>query len=95
MMTKMKTPLRYQASKWDCGPTTFLNAITYLFDNDSIPPIAIKYTYRFTLDQRECKGTDLGPLERLGQLFNKFKSPRFSLTTKVLKGKEVHCGKDS
>jgi hypothetical protein len=91
----MKSPLRYQASKWDCGPTTFLNAITYLFDNDSIPPIAIKYIYLFTLDQFECRGTNWEPLERLGKLFNQFKPPIFSLTTKVLKGREVHCGKDS
>ena len=34
----MKNPLHYQISEYDCGPTSMLNAIIYLFDRDEIPP---------------------------------------------------------
>ena len=65
----MKKPLRYQASKGDCGPTTFLHAITYLFDKKSIPPMAIDYIYRYTLDYAKCIGTSTYALEFLGEFF--------------------------
>ena len=28
----MKNPLHYQLSEYDCGPTTMLNAVSYLFE---------------------------------------------------------------
>lgn len=34
----MKTPLRYQLSEYDCGPTSLLNAVSYLFERQDIPP---------------------------------------------------------
>ena len=34
----MKIPLRYQMSEYDCGPTSMLNAISYLFEREEIPP---------------------------------------------------------
>ncbi|MBM4300729.1 MAG: hypothetical protein FJ121_04240 [Deltaproteobacteria bacterium] len=93
----MKTPLRYQASERDCGPTTFLNAITYLFDKKSIPPMAIDYIYRYTLDYAKCMGTSTYALEFLGEFFqeNRLKTPKFTLSIDIIEGKEVHCGKDS
>ena len=40
----MKNPLHYQISEYDCGPTSMLNAIIYLFDRDEIPPEVIRNT---------------------------------------------------
>ena len=38
----MKNPLRYQMSEYDCGPTTMLNAISYLFPREIISPEVIR-----------------------------------------------------
>lgn len=38
----MKTPLRYQLSEYDCGPTSLLNAVSYLFERQDIPPEIIR-----------------------------------------------------
>ena len=38
----MKIPLRYQMSEYDCGPISMLNAISYLFEREEIPPEVIR-----------------------------------------------------
>ena len=40
----MKNPLHYQLSEYDCGPTSMMNAIAYLFEREEIPPEAIRNT---------------------------------------------------
>ncbi|MBQ9031761.1 MAG: peptidase C39 [Parasporobacterium sp.] len=52
----MKTPLRYQATEFDCGPTTMTNAIMYLFDREEIPPDLIRHIGQCTLDSFDDKG---------------------------------------
>ncbi len=32
----MKNPLRYQMTEYDCGPTSMLNAVSYLFQREAI-----------------------------------------------------------
>ena len=34
----MKNPLHYQLSDYDRGPTSMLNAVSYLFEREEIPP---------------------------------------------------------
>ena len=46
----MKTPLRYQFSEYDCGPTTMLNAVSYLFEREEIPPEIIRNVMLYSLD---------------------------------------------
>ena len=46
----MKNPLHYQVSEYDCGPTSMLNAIIYLFNRDEIPPEVIRNTMLYCLD---------------------------------------------
>lgn len=46
----MKTPLHYQISECDCGPTSMLNAISYLFDREDIPPEIIRNVMLYCLD---------------------------------------------
>lgn len=38
----MKNPLRYQLSEYDCGPTSMLNALAFLFEREDIPPEAVR-----------------------------------------------------
>lgn len=52
----MKIPLNYQYSEYDCVPTTFLNALRFVFDKKDIPPEIIKQVYTFTLDTFSLKG---------------------------------------
>ena len=33
----MKVPLRYQNTEYDCGTTSFVNALAYLYDREDIP----------------------------------------------------------
>ena len=37
-------------SEYDCGPTSVLNAIIYLFERDEIPPAVIRNTMLYCLD---------------------------------------------
>jgi hypothetical protein len=52
----MKNPLSYQATEFDCGPTTLTNAISYLFKREEIPPDVIKHIVLYSLDAYNCKG---------------------------------------
>ncbi len=33
----MKNPLNYQTTEYDCGPTTLINAISFLFEKEGNP----------------------------------------------------------
>lgn len=52
----MKSPLRYQATEYDCGPTTMTNAIMFLFEREEIPPDLIRHIGQCTLDSFDDKG---------------------------------------
>lgn len=51
----MKNPLHYQLSEYDCGPTSILNAVSYLFEREQIPPDLIRNIMLYCLD---CFGSD-------------------------------------
>ncbi len=46
----MKNPLHYQLSEYDCGPTSMLNAISFLFERNEIPPDLIRNIMLYCLD---------------------------------------------
>ena len=52
----MKSPLRYQATEYDCGPTSITNAIIYMFDREEIPPDLIRHIGQGTLDSFDESG---------------------------------------
>ena len=54
----MKNPLRYQMSEYDCGPTSLLNAVSYLFEREEIPPEMIRNIMLYSLD---CYGPEGSP----------------------------------
>lgn len=51
----MDNPLRYQMTEYDCGPTSMLNAVSYLFRRDEIPPELTRNIMLYCLD---CFGED-------------------------------------
>lgn len=46
----MKTPLRFQITEYDCGTTSLINALVYLFEREELPVTLLKSIYRYTLD---------------------------------------------
>jgi hypothetical protein len=52
----MKNPLSYQSTEYDCGPTSMLNAINYLFHRKDISPDVIKSITMYCLDSYNRKG---------------------------------------
>ena len=53
----MKNPLHYQLSEYDCGPTSMLNAISFLFEREEIPPEVIRNIMLYSLDCYGAEGT--------------------------------------
>lgn len=51
----MKNPLHYQMTEYDCGPTSMLNGISYLFSREEIPPEIVRNIMLYCLD---CYGSD-------------------------------------
>lgn len=51
----MKNPLHYQLSEYDCGPTSMLNAISFLFEREEIPPEVLRNIMLYSLD---CYGSE-------------------------------------
>ena len=52
----MKTPLRSQISEYDCGPTALLNAVSFLFEREQIPPELIRNVMLYSLDSYGSDG---------------------------------------
>ena len=98
----MKNPLHYQLSEYDCGPTTMLNAISYLFDREEIYPELIRNIMLYCLD---CYGSEGTPgksgTSRAAMMFlsnwlNGFGEIRnFPVTSRYLSGKSVYLGRES
>ena len=56
----MRVPLQYQASEYDRVPTAFINAVSYLFDRNEIPPMAIHHLYMHSHTEKSRKGRTHG-----------------------------------
>ena len=52
----MKNPLHYQLSEYDCGPTSMLNAVSYLFQREEVPPEIIRNITLFAILVYELVG---------------------------------------
>lgn len=94
----MKIPLRQQISEYDCVPTTFLNAISYLYDRNEIPPQVIQRIYLYCLDEISVRsqapkighGTTRLAIQLLSQWINYFTYEKFQTNTEFLEGDDVH-----
>lgn len=95
----MKIPLQYQRTEYDCGPTSLLNAVSFLFPRENIPPDILRYVMMYTLDSYNNKGEAYkNGTSRMAMLFlsNWFaqyaKATCFPLSSKYLSGDCVHFG---
>lgn len=72
-----KTPLDYQITEYDCGTTTLLNALRYLFKRSEISPEVYKFIMQYTMDQTNSLGeigkggTSVNAIEYLCDWLNK------------------------
>ena len=93
----MKNPLHYQISECDCGPTSMLNAVSYLFEREEIPPEIIRNIMLYCLDCYSaegipCKsGTSRMAMMFLSNWLNEFgKVGRLSVGSSYLSGDQVY-----
>lgn len=92
----MKNPLGYQTTEYDCGPTTMINAIRYLFKREEIYPDVIKSIMLYSLDAYNDKGeSGKSGTSGIAMLFlsnwlNQFgKVKKFPIDCEFLTGREV------
>ncbi|GHU81454.1 peptidase C39 [Clostridia bacterium] len=92
----MKIPLSYQMTEYDCGPTSVLNAISFLFERDEIPPDVVKYITMYTLDTYNSKGehgksgTSQMAMMFLSNWINQLgKAKKLPVSSQYLSGEEV------
>lgn len=98
----MKNPLHYQISEYDCGPTSMLNAMSYLFQREEIPPEIIRNIMLYCLD---CYGADgasgKSGTSHMAMMFlsnwlNGFgKTGYLSVSSRYLSGEAVNFRQDS
>lgn len=98
----MKNPLRYQISEYDCGPTSMLNAVSYLFEREEIPPEVIRNIMLYCLDCYNAEGvpgkcgTSTAAMMFLSNWLCGFgKIGRLDISSRYLSGKSVWMGQDS
>jgi hypothetical protein len=97
----MYIPLHYQVSEYDCVPTAFINAVSYLFERNEIPPMVISHIYLYSMDTvgRDSRfgigGTSKYAVRLLGNWLSSYKMKKFSVTTEFLEKDEVHLRKES
>lgn len=98
----MKIPLAYQKTEYDCGPTCLLNALSVLFDRESIPPELLKSIVLYSLDAYNARGeyaksgTSRMAMSFIAGWIEHFgKTNRFPVHSEYLSGKEVFFGEGS
>ena len=92
-----KTPLSYQITEYDCGLTTIINALRYLFKREEIEPRVLKMITEYTLDKTNNNGeigkggTSIYAMEYLSKWFNELSNiSNMKLVTKIIKGNKVN-----
>lgn len=95
----MKNPLHYQLSEYDCGPTAMLDAISYLFPREAIPPELIRNIMLYCLDCYSAEGvpgksgTSTAAMMFLSNWINGFgKIGQLSISSRYLSGRNVYVG---
>ena len=96
-----KNPLHYQLSEYDCGPTAILDAISYLFPREEIPPEIIRNVMLYCLD---CYNTEGCPgksgTSHMAMMFLSNRLKQFSrvgqlnITSDYIAENKVYVGKD-
>lgn len=97
----MKSPLRYQATEFDCGPAAVLNAVSFLYETDEIPPDFVKKIYEISLDDYNGnrafhRGTSTNAMRFLAGWFNCYaERTQFPVRTEFYEAGEISLRDDS
>ena len=98
----MKQPLRYQITEYDCGPTSLLNAVSFLFEREDIPPELVRNIMLYSLDTYGAdgfsgkSGTSHTAMLFLSHWLEGFgKAGRLPIRSEYLTGRDVNLGADS
>lgn len=98
----MGYPLQYQLTEYDCGPTSVINALRFLFDRKLLRPDMIKCIYQLCLEGFNCHGemgktgTSRCAMTYLAQWFNQYAAQRhFPIHTETLLGKDTYLAPGS
>ncbi|MBQ9057870.1 MAG: hypothetical protein IJ125_01650 [Atopobiaceae bacterium] len=97
----MKTPLNYQVTKGDCGTTSLINALVYLFEREEIPIEVVAYISSVTPDRVWGKhalrgGTSAAALRFLASWLSMYaEQTEFPLVCQFLEGADVAGSTDS
>lgn len=98
----MKNQLSFQTSEYDCGTTTLLNAIRYLFEREEILPDIIRAISLYTLDvynkdgEFGKSGTSRMAMMFLGNWFNQFgQTKNYPIFTEFLLDEKVSMKQNS
>lgn len=95
----MKNPLHYQISEYDCGPTSMLNALSFLFEREDIPPEVIRNIMLYTLDcysnegHPGMSGTSPMAMMFLSNWLNRFRQiKQLNVISEYITGEQVFIG---
>ena len=98
----MKNPLHYQLSEYDCGPTSMMNAIAYLFEREEIPPEAVRNMMLYCLDCHSKegipgkRGTSRAAMMFLSNWLNEYgELGIMSVSSEYLSGRSVYISEES
>lgn len=98
----MKNVLNYQSSEYDCGPTTLINAVRYLFDREAIAPELLKAISLYTLDsynedgESGKSGTSRMAMHFLANWMNQYgERKKFPIRARFLEEDQVYIGQNS
>lgn len=97
----MKNPLHYQLTNYDCGPTSVLNALSFLFEREELPPETVRNVMLYCLDCygpdgiQGKSGTSCAAMMFLTNWFNSLSEIKhLPISCKYLSGKSVYLGGD-
>lgn len=92
----MKVPLRFQITEYDCGTTSLINALAYLFDREEVPVSLLRAIYKYTLDAEGENGvigeagTSRNAVEKLSHWITRYaNNNNFNIICEVLEKEEV------
>lgn len=96
----MKAPLRLQVSDYDCVPTSFVNALAYLYERREIPPTVLQRVYMLCLDcmfhtNEQGHGTSDLAIEFISGWLSEFRSakfPTFKVNAEYVANEQLHLG---
>ena len=97
----MKVPLRYQISEYDCGPTSLLNALSFLFEREDLSPELVRNIMLYSLDSYGTdgapgkNGTSHAAMMFLSNWLDGYgKTGQLNIQSTYLTGKEVNWKQD-